>query len=274
MGLECGSGLSLLRATLAAALLATGWPAPVLADEAADLAQAVHARPAGRDLTTVSLMELTDKGRAPRQRELVAYRLNKGRGEAVNLIRFLDPADIAGIGLLSLDKADEASEQWLYLPELDRVRRIAGDRKGGRFVGSDLNYEDLQERKPSRDRHRLIGKEPVGGVDCDLLESTPVEASNSVYLKRISWVDRATAMVMRVDYFEKDLATPSKRWLLLSRKKHGEYWTVMDSRVTDLATGHETRMTVQSVLYDRKLPAKLFTPQALADESIEAEYRP
>jgi hypothetical protein len=31
---------------------------------------------------------------------------------------------------------------------------------------------------------------------------------------------------------------------------------------------------VDKAVYDRKLPAKLFTPQALADEAIESEYRP
>lgn len=35
------------------------------------------------------------------------------------------------------------------------MRRISSDRKGGRFVGSDLYFKDLQERKPSKDRHRL-----------------------------------------------------------------------------------------------------------------------
>jgi hypothetical protein len=49
---------------------------------------------------------------------------------------------------------------------------------------------------------------------------------------------------------------------------------VTDSRVTDLSSGHETRMIVEEVLFDRKLPTRLFTPRALADESIESEFRP
>ena len=83
-------------------------------------------------------MVLTGKGHAPRIRELVGYRLERPRGETANLIRFLGPEDIAGTGLLSIDKADGNSEQWLYLPAPDRVRRISSDRKGGRFVGSEL----------------------------------------------------------------------------------------------------------------------------------------
>jgi hypothetical protein len=244
------------------------------ADEGLRLAQIVHSRPAGADLTTFSRMDLVEKGRAVRSRDLVTYRARRETGEVAHLIRFLEPTDIAGTGLLSIDQVDGRNEQWLYLPAMDRVRRVAGDRKGGRFVGSELYYEDLQERNPSRDRHRLLGKESIDGSTCELLESVPIEKSDSVYLKRVSCIDRSNALALRVDYYEKDEGSPSKRWLLVAKKKHKAYWTVTDSRMIDLASGRETRMLVEEALYDRKLPAKLFTSQALADENLEAEYRP
>jgi hypothetical protein len=269
-----GAGLLTRRACLVAALLLplSAWTAA--SDEGAALAQAVFDRPSGRNVSTRVRMELTEKGRSPRNRELVTYRLTKGRGESANLIRFLEPQDVAGTGLLSISSADGSTEQSLYLPALDRVRRISGDRKGGRFVGSDLYYEDLQERQPAKDRHRLLGKEVLNGVSCELLESEPIEAGDSVYRKRISCIEPQTLLAVRVDYFERDDATPSKRWELLGSKRIQGYWTVTDSRVTDLGTGHVTRMVVDVAKYDRKLPTQLFTPKALADETLESEYRP
>ncbi|MBN8770019.1 MAG: outer membrane lipoprotein-sorting protein [Thiobacillus sp.] len=263
---------SLVRFLLLVALLLGA--ATVRADDASDLAQRVYDRPNGRDLTTLGRMVLTEKGQAPRIRELVTYRLDKARGETANLIRFLDPEDIAGTGLLSIDKADGSTDQWLYLPALDRVRRISSNRKGGRFVGSDLYFEDLQERKPSKDRQRLLGKQLENGILCDVLESVPLDPDDSVYKKRISWIDPATAIPQRVDYFEQSGNTPSKRWLLRSKKRTQGYWTLTDSRMIDLESGHETRLVIDTALYDQKLPAKLFTSQALADESLESEYRP
>jgi hypothetical protein len=261
----------LIRSVLLTLLLATS---TVQADEASDLAQKVYDRPNGRDLVTLGRMVLTEKGRAPRIREIVTYRLDKSGGETANLIRFLDPEDIAGTGLLSIDKADGSTDQWLYLPALDRVRRISSERRGGRFVGSDLYFEDLQERKPTKDRHRLLGKQTESGILCEVLESVPVDANESVYRKRISWVDPATAIVLRTDFFEKDPNAPSKRWLLRAKKRNQGYWTITDSRMADLESGHETRMVIDAAQYDQKLPAKLFTSQALADESLETEYRP
>ena len=246
----------------------------VRADEASDLAQRVYDRPNGRDLVTLGRMVLTEKGRAPRIREIAAYRLDKSGGETANLIRFLGPEDIAGTGLLSIDKADGSTDQWLYLPALDRVRRISSEHKGGRFVGSDLYFEDLQERKPSKDHHRLLGKQTENSILCEVIESVPLNADDSVYKKRVSWVDPTTAIVQRADYYEKDPDAPSKRWLLRSKKRNQGYWTLTDSRMIDLASGHETRLVIDAALYDQKLPAKLFTSQALADESLESEYRP
>jgi hypothetical protein len=48
----------------------------------------------------------------------------------------------------------------------------------------------------------------------------------------------------------------------------------MDSTLTDLSSGHQTRLTVEQILYDRRLPARLFSTQTLEDESAEDDYRP
>jgi len=238
------------------------------------LAQAVYDRPVGRDLTTLSRMVLVERGRAPRERELVTYRLDQGQGETANLMRFLGPEDIAGTGLLSVSKPGADADQWLYLPALDRVRRIAGDRKGGRFVGSDLYFEDLQERSVAADRHRLLGQETLDGVNCQVLESVPLAPDNSVYLRRVSWVDPGTLVVVRVDYFERDERRPSKRWLGLQRKRMQSIWTTTESAMTNLDSGHETRLLVERAQYNRKLPARLFSARSLGDENYEADFRP
>lgn len=238
------------------------------------LAQAVHERPSGRDMTTLGRMELTESGRSPRVREIVSYRFSQGGGNTSTLLRFLSPADISGTGLLSVEKADGTNEQWLYLPALDRVRRVAGDRKGGRFVGSDLYFEDLRERKPDRDRHRIVGRESLAGVNCDVMESRPVEPSESVYRKRVSWVDPTTALVHRIDFYEKDELQANKQFVVTTARRIQGYWAVIDSRMSDLGTGHQTRVHFDVVRFDRRLPAKLFTPQALADQGIEVDYRP
>lgn len=245
------------------------------ADAAGDqLAQRVYDRPDGKDATSAVIMTLTEKGRSPRVRKMILYRLDGKPGEAATLIRFAEPTDIEGTGLLTLDLADGESNQWIYLPAMERVRRIDSSRKGGRFVNSDYYYEDLRDRKVSMDTHRILGRETVSGVACEVLESIPVKPENSAYTKRISWVDPATLIPMRIDFFEKQQDQPSKRLLITKREKIQAYWTVMDSVLTDLSNEHQTRLTVEKILYDRRLPSRLFSTQTLEDESAEDNYRP
>lgn len=267
-------GLKILRHTIMifASLFVAG---SAWADAAGDeLAQRVYDRPDGKDATSALTMTLTEKGRSPRVRKIIIYRLDGKAGEVATLIRFTEPADIEGTGLLTLDLADGDSNQWIYLPAMERVRRIDSNRKGGRFVNSDYYYEDLRDRKVNMDAHRIIGRETVGGVACEVLESVPVKPANSVYTKRVSWIDPATMIPMRVDFFDKREDQPSKRLLVTKREKIQAYWTAMDSTLTDLGNEHQTRLTVEKILYDRHLPARLFTTQVLEDESAEGSYRP
>ena len=265
------------RFVVAVLYLAVGLFAPAVAhaDSVGEqLAQRVYDRPNGKDSTAVTTMTLTEKGHSPRVRQLVTYRLERKRGEVAALIRFTEPGDIAGTGLLTLDHAAGDTDQWIYLPAMERVRRISASRKGGRFVGSDYYYEDMRDRKVSQDRHRILGKETVSGVPCEILESIPVEADNSVYAKRMSWIDPVKQIAVRIDFFEKGTEQPTKRWLLKKLEKVQGYWTVLDSVVTDLETGHQTRLALEKILYDRRLPQQLFSSRALEDESLEEEYRP
>ena len=84
--------LHVVRVLLLALLLAG---TTARADEASDLAQRVYDRPNGRDLTTLGRMVLTEKGRVPRIRELVTYRLEKGHGETANLPVFVPATEYA-----------------------------------------------------------------------------------------------------------------------------------------------------------------------------------
>ena len=248
---------------------------PAWADDAGlALARKVYDRADGEDASSVVMMALTEEGRSPRERSMVLYRRNGAEGEVSTLIRFTAPADIEGTGLLTLDAADGDSRQSIYLPALQRVRRVDSKRKGGRFVNSDYYFEDLRDRKPAMDVHRIVGREPIDGVACEVLESVPVEAGNSVYLRRVSWIDPASLLPLRIDFYEKDPAQPAKRLAVSAREQIQGYWTVTDSTMMDLRSGHRTRLKVERIVYDRSLPERLFSSRALEQERMEKEFRP
>ena len=158
------------------------------------------------------------------------------------------PTDVEGTGLLTRDHPGDDSEQWLYLPALDQVRRISSSRKGGRFVGSDFFYEDLRDREPEMDVHTIAGEEKVSGLDCVKLVSVPVDRSNSVYSQRIAWIHRDTLQPLRIDFFQKGREEPVKRLMARKLKKIQGYWTVLDSTMYDLRAGTKTLLATQRIL--------------------------
>ena len=238
------------------------------------LAQKLYDRADGSDASLHAKMILSKKGRKPRYRNLYSYRLDKKNGETFSLMRFTEPADINGTGLLTHDRPGHDSNQWIYLPALDRARRISSSRKGGRFVGSDIYYEDLRKRDVKKDQHRITGNGKVGKIDTKILESIPLDPDNSVYSKRISWVHMNSLTPLQVDYYTTGSETPVKRMKVKKLKKVQGYWTVLDSTVYDLRSEHQTRLVIQAIKFDQRLPEKLFSRQTLSDTRMEETYRP
>lgn len=259
--------LSMLCALVAAASSAATDTAAI------DLAQAVYDRPSGDDSSARVLMVLKKKEKIRKKRLLYTYGIDKGNSERWTLMRFIQPADVDRTGLLTLDHMGDDSDQWLYLPALDKVRRISSKRKGGRFVGSDFFYEDLSDREVNMDHHRLIGSDKVGGVDCTLLESIPVKKSNSVYSKRVSCIHTGLKLPLRIDFYQKK-DKPVKRLRARKIKKVQGYWTIFESTMYNLKKDTETQLITTDIVYDQGIPDDLFSQRGLSDDSQEIQFRP
>lgn len=237
------------------------------------LAQAVYDRPSGDDSSARVLMLLKKKGKVKKKRLLYTYGVDKGNSERWTLMRFKKPADVDGTGLLTMDHIGDDSDQWLYLPALDKIRRISSKRKGGRFVGSDFFYEDLTDREVNMDHHKLIGQDKVGGADCTLLESTPIEKSNSVYTKRVACIHPRLKIPLRIDFYQKK-DNPVKRLQARKIKKVQGYWTIFESTMYNLEKGTQTQLVTTDIIYDQGIPDELFSQRGLSDDSREIQFRP
>jgi len=73
--------------------------------------------------------------------------------EEKSVIFFLSPPDIRKTAFLNWSYADinKDDDQWLYLPALKKVKRIASDNKDDYFMGTDLTYDDMGDRKIEED---------------------------------------------------------------------------------------------------------------------------
>ena len=236
------------------------------------LASAVYNRPDGDNSISFGTMVLVEEGHKPRVRQMYTFSLDAGNENKFMMIRFKKPADISNTGLLTLDyEGDKESEQWVYLPAINKSRRISTRRRGGRFVGSDILYEDLRDRTVDMDKHKILRKEKFNKMDTIVLESIPVDPDNSVYDKKILWIHPKTLLALKVDIFQNGSKDPVKRVLAKQIEKKQGYWTIMKSIVRDLNTKHETHLQINKIKYDQKVPRDLFSLKYLEDPQREKE---
>ena len=199
-----------------------------------ELAKAVYNRPDGDNFISLGAMVLIEEGHKPRIRQLYTYSLDADKGNKFMMIRFKKPADITNTGLLTLDyDSDKDTDQWVYLPAINKSRRISTKRRGGRFVGSDILYEDLRDRTVDKDTHTILREEKFNKMDTIVLESIPVDPDNSVYDKRVSWIHPKTLLALKVDIYQNGSQEPVKRVLAKQIEKKQGYWTIMKSVVQD-----------------------------------------
>ncbi|MDD3821178.1 MAG: outer membrane lipoprotein-sorting protein, partial [Spirochaetales bacterium] len=71
------------------------------------------------------------------------------------VVVFQKPASVAGTRFLTIENPGKAADQWIYLPSLGKVRRIAASEGSASFMGTDLSYDDLSsaDRDPDLDSY-------------------------------------------------------------------------------------------------------------------------
>ena len=116
---------------------------------------------------------------------------------------FLSPADVKGTKTLTHEHIDRDDDQWLYLPALKRVKRIASRNKSGSFMGSEFSYEDIGNQNYQKYTYEGEAKEvELNGVKCYKVSRVPTD-KNSGYTKQIIWVDTTNFLIQQVEYYDR-----------------------------------------------------------------------
>ena len=134
-----------LKLTLAS-LAAMAIPLSALALTAEEIAKKVESRDDGDNSISTMTMISTDKHNKERVRSMKSYSKNKGE-DSQSVIFFLKPSDVKNTSFLTYDYDDDKrdDDQWLYLPALNKTKRIPASDKDSSFMGSDFSYSDMTE---------------------------------------------------------------------------------------------------------------------------------
>jgi len=189
----------------------------------------------------------------------------QGNGlDNMRVTRFLSPPDIRGTVTLLIEHSGTDDDLWIYLPGLNKVRRLISSNKKDSFVGTDFSYGDIIGYRVGEWNHRFVGEEAVDGQSCFVVESTPVDASvreNSGYSKRRTWVNKDNFVSVKGQYWDESgqlLKTTTVRNIRLVDSRNNK-WQGMILETVNLQTDHKTIIQFDEFQVSQNIKDDYFT---------------
>ena len=234
-----------------------------------EIAQKVHDRDEGDNVISNMKMTLIDKNGKKRVRELKSYAKDKGE-DTLKILFFLSPADVKDTGFLTYDyeDSDKDDDQWLYLPELQKTKRIASSDKSSSFMGSDFTYSDMTSKNVEDYTYKIMKEPKVKGFKTWQILVTPKkektieETGNTksiVFVRQDNFV-----IVQALDYVK--LGKKLKYMKVLELEKIDGIWTNTKIQMTTKKakkTLHKTVLEFSNIKYNQDLDESFFTVRTI-----------
>jgi outer membrane lipoprotein-sorting protein len=119
-----------------------------------------------------------------------------------SLSLFGEPADVKGTAMLTFSHKRDDDDQWMFLPALSRVKRIASGNKSGSFMGSEFAFEDIGSQEVEKYNYKYLRDEDLNSRPCFVIERYPV-SPHSGYKRQVVWIDKAEYRVAKIDFYDR-----------------------------------------------------------------------
>lgn len=213
---------------------------------------------AGKDGKSDVNMVIKDNQGRERERNFTVLRKNVKEGADQNFyVYFHKPADVRKMVFMVLKHPSKDDDRWLYMANLDLVKRIAASDKRTSFVGSDFVYEDVSGRNINDDDHSLIKKEGNFYV----LKCVPKNKKTVEFTHYIIWINQTTFIPEKAEYYKSE-----KLYRKVSAVKVEtiqDIPTVVESKVENLEAGSVTISKFSNIKYNIGITDEIFTEKFL-----------
>jgi outer membrane lipoprotein-sorting protein len=175
---------------------------------------------------------------------------------------FDKPRDIKGTALLSFTHKEGADDQWLYLPALKRVKRIASDNKSGPFMGSEFAYEDITSQEVEKYTYKFLKDDTLDGMDVFVFERYPVDRKSG-YTRQIIWMDKENYKERKIEYYDRKNALLKTLVFADYNLYRDKFYRAHDMHMVNHQTGKSTRLLQSNYNFDVELSDRDFDKNSL-----------
>jgi hypothetical protein len=221
-----------------------------------EIAVQVDEREDGDDQVSESLWTLINKQGKKRVRKTLRYWKDYDGQDGLSsksFIYFEAPPDVKDTTFLnwSQEDPDADDDQWIYLPALRKVRRIASGDKENSYMG---------DREVDEDTHTLVRVEQNNGTKFYVVQAV-AKKENYIYSRKLTWVNAETWTVPKIEFYDRKgrlLKTMHVEWTQVDG-----IWNWKRTVVENQLTGHRTEVDISKVKFNQGLKESLFTERSL-----------
>ena len=225
----------------------------------------VDEREDGDDQVSEASWTLTNKAGKQRKRHTLRYWKDYDGNDGLSsksFIYFNSPPDVKDTTFLnwSQEDANADDDQWIYLPALRKVRRIASGDKENSFMGSDMIYDDMGDREVEEDTHTLVRVENDNGTKLYVVQAV-AKKENYIYSKKLTWVNAETWTTPKIEFYDRKgrlLKIMYQDWVQIDG-----IWNWRKTVVENQLTGHKTELDISNVKFNQGFRESLFTERSL-----------
>lgn len=172
------------------------------------------------------------------------------------------PADVKGTAFLTHTHIKSPDDQWLYLPSLKRVKRIASANKKAPFMGSEFSYEDLVSFEVEKYTYKYLRDEVIDDRPSFVIERYPID-KHSGYSRQVVWVDQDLYVETKIDYY--DRRKEKLKTLLTSGFKQflDRYWRATEMRMRNHQSERTSVLRWSNYRFRQNLGEQDFRPSSL-----------
>ena len=244
-------------------LLAFGASAETPEEKALAIAMEADRRDSGfGDYTNDIKMILRNKQGQESIREIRSKTLEVDNDGDKILTIFDAPRDVQGTALLSFTHKEGPDDQWLYLPALKRVKRIASDNKSGPFMGSEFAYEDISSQEVDKYTYKYIKDETINGINCFVIERYPAY-EHSGYTRQVVWINQQEYRPEQIVFYDRKNSLLKTLTYSDYKQYLGKYWRADKMHMENHQTGKSTLLSWQDYQFKTGLTDKDFSRNSL-----------
>jgi hypothetical protein len=197
------------------------------------------------DTQVVLKMVLRNSAGQASNREIRTKTLEVQNDGDKSLNIFDHPRDVKGTAFLSFSHPVGADDQWLYLPALKRVKRIASRNKSGPFMGSEFAYEDLSSFEIEKFTYKFLREEACEPGTCFVVEQYPVD-KYSGYTRQLNWIDVDEYRSWKTEFYDRKNSLLKTLTVAGYKQYLNKYWRATGMKMVN----HQTKKITELVWDD------------------------